>query len=85
MLGRVLKTRRDQVYVALKDDYNGIDKALQVLGAGHVDFLMFNRHKADAVKDPTIPETLEKYKKQGKVRFGGGLTTHGDIKASVGA
>jgi hypothetical protein len=65
-----------------------MDEALQVLGTdrtGHVDFLMFNRHKAHAVKDPTIPETLEKYKKQGKVRFGGGLTTPGDIKATVGA
>jgi predicted aldo/keto reductase-like oxidoreductase len=85
MLGRVLKTRRDQVYVALKDDYKGIDEALQVLGTDHVDFLMFNRHKADGVKDPTIPETLAKFKQQGKVRFGAGLTTHGDIKNTVGA
>ena len=54
-LGKVLKNRRKDVYVALKDnffnrkdyeneDYSKLDKWLKVLNCDYVDFLMFNRH-----------------------------------------
>ena len=83
-LGAVLRTVRDKVYIALKDDYPTIDEALQVLHTDHVDFLMFNRHWAFSATDARIAETFEKLKSQGKVRFAG-LTTHGMVKATTAA
>jgi len=83
-LGAVLRSVRDRVYIALKDDYPTIDKALQVLHTDHVDFLMFNRHWAFSATDATIAETFEKLKNQGKVRFAG-LTTHGMVKGTTAA
>jgi hypothetical protein len=79
-----MKTLRDKVYIALKDDYPSIDDALKVLNTGQVDFLMFNRHSVSAATDPRIAETFEKLKNQGKVRFAG-LTVHGDVKATTAA
>ena len=83
-LGETMKTLRDKVYIALKDDYPTIDDALKVLNTGQVDFLMFNRHSVSAATDPRIAETFEKLKNQGKVRFAG-LTVHGDVKATTAA
>jgi len=83
-LGKVLKTKRDKVYIALKDVFRDFDSVLKILNTDYVDFLMFNRHKADAVADPKILEQFEGWKKQGKVRFAG-LTSHGDVKAATGA
>jgi predicted aldo/keto reductase-like oxidoreductase len=83
-LGEVLKTKRDKVYLALKDDYRSLDEALKILNTDYVDFLMFNRHSPDAAKDPQIPEMFEAIKKQGKARFCG-LTVHGNVKATVAA
>ena len=78
-LGAGLKSVRDKIYIALKDDYPTIDEALKVLNTDHVDFLMFNRHWAFSATDAKIAETFEKLKNQGKVRFAG-LTTHGNVK-----
>ena len=83
-LGEVLKSVRDKVYIALKDDYPTIDEALKVLNTDHVDFLMFNRHFAFSATDARIAETFEKLKNQGKVRFAG-LTTHGMVKDTTAA
>jgi len=83
-LGAVLKSVRDRVYIALKDDYPGIDDALRVLNTDHVDFLMFNRHWAFSATDAKIAETFEKLKNQGKVRFAG-LTSHGMVKDTTAA
>ena len=52
-LARVLKTRRDKVYIALKDNYSTIDDALRRLGVDYVDFLMYNRHSRSAAAAPT--------------------------------
>ena len=60
MLGNVLKTRRDQVYVALKDNFDNLDDVLRTLNTDHVDFIMFNRHSEDSARDPRIREQFEK-------------------------
>jgi len=83
-LGAGLKSVRDKIYIALKDDYPSIDEALRVLNTDHVDFLMFNRHWAFSATDARIAETFEKLKNQGKVRFAG-LTTHGMVKDTTAA
>jgi predicted aldo/keto reductase-like oxidoreductase len=84
MLGEVLKTKRDRVYVALKDTFSNIDDDLKTLNTEYVDFLMFNRHSPDKVLDPEIFEDFAKYRKQGKARYAG-LTTHDHVKECVAA
>ena len=83
-LGAGLKSMRDRIYIALKDDYPSIDEALKVLNTDHVDFLMFNRHWAFTASDARVAETFEKLKNQGKVRFAG-LTSHANVKDATGA
>jgi hypothetical protein len=82
--GAVLKTKRDKVYIALKDDFSDIDTVLKTLNTDHADFLMFNRHSPNAVADPRLRETFEKYRKAGKVRWAG-LTCHGAVKETTRA
>ena len=95
VLGEVMKTKRDKVYIALKDNFfsdadykagklDKIDKVLKTLNTDHVDFLMFNRHKADKAANPYLREAFEKLREQGKVRFMG-LTCHSDVKAVMQA
>ena len=90
VLGELMKTKRDKVYIMLKDDFfsdddyksgnlDKIDGTLRDLNTDHVDFLMFNRHKADEAANPYLREAFLKLKEKGKVRYMG-LTTHGDIK-----
>jgi hypothetical protein len=83
-LGAGLRSMRDRIYIALKDDYPSIDEALKVLNTDHVDFLMFNRHWAFSATDARIAETFEKLKNQGKVRFAG-LTSHANVKDATAA
>ena len=83
-LGGPLKSLRNNFYIALKDLYPSFDDALKILNTDHVDFLVFNRHSASAVADPTIAETFEKLKNQGKVRFAG-VSIHGDVKRATAA
>ncbi len=83
-LGEAMKTKRDKVYIAFKDNFDDIDKILDILHTDHIDFLMFNRHKKDEVTDPAIMKRFEKYHAQGKVKYAG-LTTHGDVKECVAA
>jgi len=66
MLGEVLKTKRDKVYVALKDTFDNIDDNLRILNTDHVDFVMFNRHSESDVLDPRVFEDFERYKKTGQ-------------------
>ncbi|MFB3786662.1 MAG: aldo/keto reductase [bacterium] len=94
-LGEVLKTKRDKVYIALKDNFfsnedyrrenfKKIDDVMKLLNTDYVDFFMFNRHDAESAKDPLIGEAFEKLKKLGKVRYAG-FTNHGDIKGGTAA
>jgi predicted aldo/keto reductase-like oxidoreductase len=84
MLAKVLKSKRDRVYVALKADFSSLEEALRHLNIDYADFLMFPRHGAGAASDPRIPEIFEDYQKQGKVRFAG-LTSHGQVKKATAA
>lgn len=95
-LGELMKTHRDRVYIALKDNFlpheftsvdDDLDKfkdVLDTLNTDYIDFLMFNRHDAESARDPQIEERFEALKEKGVVRYCG-LTTHGDIKGSVAA
>ena len=83
-LGEAMKTKRDKVYIAFKDNFNDIDKILDILHTDHIDFLMFNRHKKEGVTNPEIMKRFEGYKAKGKVKYAG-LTTHGDVKGCVSA
>jgi len=83
-LGKVLKDKRNKVYIALKDSFGNLDEALRTMNTDYVDFLMFNRHRSRGVTDSKIYKQFEKWKQQGKVRFAG-LTTHGDVKACAAA
>jgi uncharacterized protein len=81
-LGRVLKSRRQQVYIALKTTFKDLDETLRKLNTDYIDFLMFNRHTRDAAADPANLSTFQRYEEQGKVRFAG-LTSHDDVKAAT--
>jgi predicted aldo/keto reductase-like oxidoreductase len=82
--GKLIKSRRESVYVCLKDEFDHIDDALSALDSDYVDFLMFNRHGKPVATDPKIQDMFEKYRAQGKVRYAG-LTSHGDVKNATGA
>ena len=82
ILGDVLKSKREKVYIALKDSFSSIDEDLKLLNTDHVDFLMFNRHHPDTVSDPGIFETFDAYRRQGKALFPG-LTIHNQILECV--
>lgn len=95
-LGKVLKTKRDKVYVALKDnffsqgdyekeDYSKLDDWLKVLNCDYVDFFMFNRHDENSAKDPLIQASFEKLKASGKVRFAGHTSHDKNLKATGSA
>jgi len=85
-VGKTMKTDRDKVYLALKDDFSrgSLESALKILNTDHVDFIMFNRHSPDSAKDTRIREQFENWKKEGKVRFSG-LTTHDRVKETTAA
>jgi predicted aldo/keto reductase-like oxidoreductase len=84
LLGDVMKTKRNRVYIALKDTFSNIDDDLKVLNTDHVDFLMFNRHSPSDVTDPGVSEDFAKYKQAGKA-LAAGLTTHNKVKECVAA
>ncbi len=91
-LGKVMKTKRDKVYIALKDNFfseddyvNGrfdkIDEWLKVLNTDYVDFFMFNRHDEQSASDPRIKEWFEKLKAMGKIRYAGHTNHDKNLKA----
>lgn len=91
-LGKVLKTKRDKVYIALKDNFfseddyvNGrfekIDEWLKVLNTDYVDFFMFNRHDEKSASDPRIKDWFEKLKATGKIRYAGHTNHDKNLKA----
>lgn len=70
--GEVMKTRRDEVILALKEDpTRGIDESLKALHTDHVDILVPGLHSVNAIRNPRLSEAFEKLKKQGKIRFSG--------------
>ena len=87
ILGKVLKEKRDKVYIALKGNFyygspEDINPVLKELNTKYVDFIMFDRHDPADVNNPEDAELFENWKKQGKVRYMG-LTTHKKVKECV--
>ena len=81
--GEVMKTRRDETFVALKQSpFGGIDDALKKLNTDHVDILMPGIDGADKIADERIPEAFEKLKKEGKIRYTG-FATHSHVPETV--
>jgi len=89
VLAEAIKTKRDKIYIALKDTFpkespNDIDAVLKMLGTDRVDFIFYARHKADEIISPEIRDQFEGWKAEGKVSHLG-LSTHGEVKACIGA
>ena len=78
-LGKVLKTSRDKVYIAVKADFDNLDSVLETLHTDYIDFLMFPRHSEKKINNFEDIAKYEQYKQQGKVRFMG-LTIHNKVK-----
>lgn len=83
-VGRVMKTKRDKVYIAIKGNCKDLDYCLRTLNTDYVDFLMFPKHTARQAADPVNLELFERLKKEGKVRYPG-LTCHGEVKEGTAA
>jgi len=73
MFGEVMKTKRDKVFLALKQrpDTDNLDRDLKTLNTDYVDILVPPLHGVEALRDPGLPGAYEKAKKAGKMRFSG--------------
>jgi uncharacterized protein len=69
--GKVMKTHRKKVVLAVKERPEKLDAALKVLNTDYVDMLLPPMDTVEALEDPTIPENFVKMKKAGKVGFMG--------------
>jgi len=78
--GKVMKTHRKKVVLALKVRPEGLDSALKVLNTDYVDMLVPPMHSVSAIQDPSIPESFEKVKKAGKAGFMG-FACHSNMTA----
>lgn len=76
--GKVLKTERKKVIIALKERPENIDKCLELLNTDYVDVLLPSLQSVSAVDDPTIAEAFAKAKKAGKCRYLG-ICCHSDM------
>lgn len=73
MFGQVMKTKRDKVFLALKQrpDTEALDRDLKTLNTDYADILVPPLHTVEALRDPGLPGAYEKAKKAGKIRFSG--------------
>ncbi|MEW6754624.1 MAG: aldo/keto reductase [Candidatus Latescibacterota bacterium] len=72
IFGQVMKRRRDEVFLALKENpVGGIDGELALLNTDHVDILVPPLHTLEEINDPELPGAFERLKKEGKIRFSG--------------
>jgi len=69
--GKVMKTHRDRVVLALKERPENLDAALKELNTDYVDILVPPMHSVGAVQNESVPENFEKAKKAGKCGFMG--------------
>jgi predicted aldo/keto reductase-like oxidoreductase len=74
---KVIKGRRDNLYLAVKDNFESIEDVLKKLGTNYIDFIMFNRHNPDGLRND-MPEIKRQFKTwRGKGLVGhAGFTTH---------
>jgi predicted aldo/keto reductase-like oxidoreductase len=85
VVGKVMKTRRKEVFIATKtlpdletenELMASLEKSLISLNTDYVDVIqLHNLKEVDQIKNEECMKTLEKMKKQGKARFIG-FTTH---------
>jgi len=83
-VANAIKGRRESVHIALKDNFESIESALEILGTGYVDFIMFNRHNAKEFHKE-IPEIRTKFfewRDRGLVRYAG-VTTHKQVEGCL--
>jgi predicted aldo/keto reductase-like oxidoreductase len=67
VVGEVMKTRRDKVYLAIKTEPGDIDRCLTILNTDHIDVLIpDSRNMSDAER-----EKYAKAREAGKIRFAG--------------
>lgn len=76
--GRVLKTERKKVVLALKAMPSQLDECLKVLNTDYVDILVPGLHSVDAIEREGIQESFEEAKKAGKCGYMG-LADHNDM------
>ena len=69
--GKVMKTHRKKVVLALKVRPENLDSALKELNTDYVDILVPPMHSVGAIQDPSVPENFAKAKKAGKCGFMG--------------
>lgn len=76
---KALKGHWDRVWYALKANPAGdeVDKCLQILGIEQVAFVMLVFSKDQGIANPTIKESFDKLKQQGKAQFLG-CTVHSE-------
>jgi predicted aldo/keto reductase-like oxidoreductase len=65
--GKVLKTERKKVVLAIKDGPENMDKWLQTLNTDHADVILPPITSAAQLENPALREEFEKQKKAGKV------------------
>ena len=68
-VGRVMKTRRDKVVLALKTRPDRLDECLKTLNTDYVDILVPPLDTPSAISVPEVPESFERQKKSGKCGF----------------
>ncbi len=68
VVGAVMKRKRNQVFLALKQDPGNIDASLRILNTDHVDLLIPDTNDVDSASKKAA---YEKLKKEGKVRWFG--------------
>jgi predicted aldo/keto reductase-like oxidoreductase len=76
--GKVLKTQRSKVVVALKTSPSQLDEALKVLNTDYVDILIPGLHSVADVESEGLREGFEKAKAAGKCGFMG-FADHSDM------
>jgi len=83
IVGKVLKARRKEVYIAtkfhigsMKDMMSSVETSLKALQTDYIDVMQIhNLKKVEQVENEDAMEALERMKKEGKIRFKG-FTTH---------
>ncbi len=72
LFGQVMKEKRDEVFLALKQDpVGGIDDSLKTLNTDYVDILIPGIHSTRDMNDAELEDAFGKLKEEGKIRFSG--------------
>lgn len=83
--GEVMKTKRNKVYLALKESPTGnVDAALKILNTDYADILLPQIDTPEQVRNERWVEGFERLKKEGKIRFTG-FACHTNIPAVMEA